>query len=174
TRSLRPQLRHSSKIVTGTPHALRARTARGAGTGRANAAVAIAADCRHEHDAPPVGHRPEHHQEHAVDGPGPAASARRASGAGCTPGGRRAPGRDRPERPAEPRAGDRRNAGRRAVTGCSKLWTTVTVVLADHGRSATVRARTGGIFGGSVWASGSRFRSSGAVVDATTSPGLTA
>ena len=84
--------------------------------GACKCCASAAADCRHEHDAPPVGHRSEHHQEHAVDGPGPAAPARRASRAGCTPGGSRAPGRGRPERPAEPRVGLHSDTGR----GCRR------------------------------------------------------
>src|SRR5690606_19400998 len=46
------------------------------------------------------------------------------SRAGRPPGGSRAPGRGRPERPAEPRSGDRRSAGWGAVTGGSELWVT--------------------------------------------------
>lgn len=71
-----------------------------------------AADSRHEHRATSTRHRPDFPQEHADGGHRPAASCRRTSRAGCTPGGSRAPRRRRPERPAEPWAGHHLGTGR--------------------------------------------------------------
>jgi hypothetical protein len=90
------------KINTGTPLAFtNARATRPSVT----APALRPQTSRHEHHATSPQHRPDRHQEHAVGGQRPAASARRARRAGRAPGGSRAPGPGEPERPAEPRAG---------------------------------------------------------------------
>lgn len=77
------------------------------GPGTCRASGEGAGDSRHEHRATPTRHGTEHHQEHDDDGDRTAAAACRASGAGGTPGGSRAPGRARPKRPADPWGGHR-------------------------------------------------------------------
>ncbi len=99
-----PRYRHSAPI--------RGDRKPGVATGRegAHARVRKAGDSSYEHRATTTRHRPEHEHEHAGGRTGAAAAARRASRAGAAPGRQRAPGRGRPERPADPRAGHRAGA----------------------------------------------------------------